>query len=82
MTDSIYADFGAVAAIETAPMDWQTNPGTSVWRKRLMLRGYPENGAITSVVRLDAGAHFTAHDHCAGEEILVLDGTFSDEHGD
>ncbi len=82
MTESLNADFDRGAAIETAAMDWQASPSATVWRKRLMLRGDTEKGAVTSVVRYDAGSTFPAHDHPAGEEILVLDGTFSDEHGD
>ena len=37
---------------------------------------------MTSVVRYEPGSSFPAHDHPEGEEILVLEGTFSDEHGD
>lgn len=37
---------------------------------------------MTSIVRYDAGSAFPAHDHPEGEEILVLEGVFSDEHGD
>lgn len=37
---------------------------------------------MTSVVRYDKNASFPAHDHPGGEETLVLDGVFSDEHGD
>ena len=53
-----------------------------MWRKRLHLVGPAESGQVTSVVRYDAGARFPAHDHPDGEEILVLEGVFSDEHGD
>ncbi len=35
-----------------------------------------------ALVRWAAGTHFTEHAHWGGEEILVLDGTFQDEHGD
>ena len=34
------------------------------------------------MVRYDAGSRFHEHPHPDGEEILVLDGVFSDEHGD
>lgn len=44
--------------------------------------GPPEAGQVTSVVRYDPKSRFPAHDHPEGEEILVLDGVFSDEHGD
>jgi anti-sigma factor ChrR (cupin superfamily) len=44
--------------------------------------GAVETAQVTSVVRYLPGAKFPAHDHPEGEEILVLEGTFSDEHGD
>ncbi|RUO22271.1 cupin [Aliidiomarina iranensis] len=54
-------------------------PGVS----RMMLdRQGNEIARATSIVKYDAGAGFTAHTHGGGEEILVLDGVFSDEHGD
>jgi hypothetical protein len=34
------------------------------------------------VVRYEPNARFPAHDHPEGEEIVVLEGVFSDEHGD
>jgi len=41
-----------------------------------------EVARATSIVRYAAGSRFDAHGHPGGEEILVLDGVFSDEHGD
>lgn len=35
----------------------------------------------TALVRWAPGTHFQAHRHWGGEEILVLDGVFEDEHG-
>lgn len=32
-------------------------------------------------MNLDAGTHFQRHTHWGGEEILVLEGEFGDEHG-
>ena len=66
----------------TADMDWQPSPGAGVWRKRLEPDGAVEAGQVTSVVRFDPGARFPRHAHPDGEEILVLDGVFSDETGD
>ena len=40
-----------------------------------------EVARATSIVRYKAGAKFHAHHHELGEEILVLDGVFSDEMG-
>jgi anti-sigma factor ChrR (cupin superfamily) len=36
----------------------------------------------TSIVRYAPGSRFERHVHGGGEEILVLEGTFADEHGD
>lgn len=35
----------------------------------------------TALVRWAPGTHFNAHRHYGGEEILVVDGVFEDEHG-
>lgn len=67
--------------INTHDQVWQASPSAGVWRKRLA-REDAERGHATSVVRYDAGASFKPHNHPGGEEILVLQGTFSDETGD
>ena len=63
-------------------MQWSASPSGTVWRKRVHLVGPAESGQVTSIVRYDANAGFPAHDHPDGEEIFVIDGVFSDEHGD
>ena len=78
----INADLDKRVVIDTGAHDWQSSPSTSVWRKRLYLDGPAEAGVVTSIVRYDADSAFPVHDHPDGEEIYVLDGTFSDEHGD
>jgi anti-sigma factor ChrR (cupin superfamily) len=82
MHDSINGNLLIRAAADTARMDWTPSPSGSVWRKRVHLVGPPESGQVTSVVRYEPRSTFPAHDHPDGEEILVLDGVFSDEHGD
>ena len=79
---SIHGDLAVRARADTARMAWTPSPSGSVWRKRVHRVGPPESGQVTSVVRYEPGATFPAHDHPDGEEILVLDGVFSDEHGD
>jgi anti-sigma factor ChrR (cupin superfamily) len=41
-----------------------------------------EVARATSLVRYAAASSFPAHDHLLGEEFFVLNGVFSDEHGD
>ena len=78
---SLNTDFTRRVVMRTGEMDWQESPSPTVWRKRLDLMD-GEYSRVTSVVRYAAQSSFHAHGHPAGEEILVLDGVFSDEHGD
>lgn len=82
MTGAINGDLLVRTCVDTAAMAWSPSPSGSVWRKRVHLVGPPESGQVTSVVRYEPHSTFHAHDHPGGEEILVLDGVFSDEHGD
>ncbi|WP_133406466.1 cupin domain-containing protein [Parashewanella tropica] len=66
----------------TEDMAWESSPSTSVFRKRLHLSGEKESGRVTSMVQYLPNSHFPSHPHPDGEEIFVLEGTFSDEHGD
>ena len=80
--NAINGDLGARAVMDTGSMEWTASPSGTVWRKRVHLVGAPESGQVTSIVRYQPDATFPVHDHPEGEEILVLDGVFSDEHGD
>ncbi len=85
MTESNAAINGALAeraTMDTTAMDWTASPSGTVWRKRVHLVGPPESGQVTSIVQYQPDSSFPTHDHPEGEEILVLDGVFSDEHGD
>ena len=60
---------------------WVPSPLPGVERVMLDRLG-AERGRATSLVRYAPGSSFDAHAHPGGEEILVLQGTFSDESGD
>ena len=79
---SINGDLAARVAVDTAAMEWTASPSGTVWRERVHLVGPAESGQVTSVVRYEPHSTFHAHNHPDGEEILVLAGVFSDEHGD
>ncbi|MFT6123574.1 MAG: anti-sigma factor ChrR (cupin superfamily) [Oleiphilaceae bacterium] len=74
-------DFHKQVVIEAAKMDWMDSPSAGVLRKPLA-RAADEPGHVTSIVKYQKGASFTAHPHPMGEEIFVLAGVFSDETGD
>lgn len=82
MRTEINGNLAARAAAATGAMAWSPSPSGKVWRKRVHLVGPPEAGQVTSLVRYEPNSDFPAHDHPDGEEILVLEGVFSDEHGD
>lgn len=77
----INMDFAARVVIDSGAEDWIASPKPGVWRKPLA-REEAERGHATSIVRYEPGAGFPSHGHPLGEEILVLEGTFSDETGD
>ncbi|ARN73012.1 cupin domain-containing protein [Oceanicoccus sagamiensis] len=77
----INLDFSQRVVIDSSKQEWVASPMAGVWRKPLA-REDAERGHATSIVRYEPGASFSAHDHPLGEEILVLEGTFSDETGD
>ncbi len=74
-------DFDQQVTIDTATAEWQPSPMPGVWRKPLA-REEAERGHATSIVKYEPGSRFSEHDHPLGEEILVLEGTFSDHTGD
>ena len=77
----INADFSQRAIVEPGQHDWVASPQAGV--ERLMLdRIGAEKARATSIVRYAPDSRFPPHQHPGGEEILVLDGTFSDETGD
>lgn len=80
--ENLNADLRLRAVEHGENMEWQPSPSPTVWRKRFYRDGPAEAGIVTSIVRYDAGSAFPTHHHPDGEEIFVLDGVFSDEHGD
>lgn len=76
------ADFDVRAVVSPPSGEgWTPSPSPGVDRHALDRVG-GEIARATSVVRYAAGSRFDSHTHGGGEEILVLDGVFSDEHGD
>ncbi len=75
------ADFSRRAAIHAARLAWTPSPIAGVERRMLDRIG-DEVARATSIVRYAPESHFSAHTHGGGEEFLVLEGVFQDEHGD
>jgi len=77
----IHADETLRCVVDSLQLAWVDSPQAQVQR-RLLARDGGEVARATSIVRYAPGARFTTHVHELGEEILVLEGTFSDETGD
>ena len=75
------ADLTQTVFVHAAQMDWVPSPAAGVDRRMLYRLG-EEVARATSIVRYAPGSAFPQHVHSGGEEILVLEGTFQDEHGD
>ncbi|MFT5113511.1 MAG: anti-sigma factor ChrR (cupin superfamily) [Parasphingorhabdus sp.] len=75
------ADFGKRASAHAEAMPWSLSPMPGVERKMLDRIG-DEVARATTIVRYAPGSAFSPHVHSGGEEFLVLDGVFQDEHGD
>jgi ChrR Cupin-like domain len=78
---NLNSDFRARAAVHAARLDWTPSPIPGVDRRMLDRIG-DEVARATSIVRYAAYSHFSPHTHGGGEEFLVLEGVFQDEHGD
>jgi len=75
------ADFSKRAVVHAAKLDWKASPMPGVERRMLDRIG-DEVARATSIVRYAPQSQFSPHVHDGGEEFLVLEGVFQDEHGD
>jgi anti-sigma factor ChrR (cupin superfamily) len=74
------ADFSRRVAVHSASLDWTPSPIAGVDRRMLDRIG-EEVARATSIVRYAPNSKFAPHTHGGGEEFLVLEGVFQDEHG-
>lgn len=81
MTTKLNADFSQPVLLHSEKLEWQVSPMAGVER-RMLDRVGDEVARATSIVRYAPKSHFAPHTHGGGEEFLVLEGVFQDEHGD
>lgn len=75
------SDFSQRAIVHAGNIEWQPSPMKGVERRMLDRIG-GEVARATTIVRYAPESHFSKHVHAGGEEFLVLEGVFQDEHGD
>ncbi|QIA64938.1 cupin [Vibrio astriarenae] len=81
MQTLINADFEKRVVIRPEDYQWFSSPMPGVERMPLDRVG-GEVARATSIVRYKPNSAFSPHTHDGGEEFFVLEGVFSDEHGD
>lgn len=74
-------DLSVPVIVHAGRQDWVPSPAAGVDR-RMLFRIGGEVARATSIVRYARGSAFPRHTHHGGEEILVWQGVFQDEHGD
>jgi len=77
----INANFSKRVVVHTPDLEWQDSPMKGV-RRRMLDRVGGEVARATSVVSYAPNSKFSPHVHTGGEEFIVLEGVFQDEHGD
>jgi hypothetical protein len=75
------ADFSQRVVVHSDQLEWNASPMPGVDRRMLDRIG-GEVARATTIVRYAPASKFSAHTHTGGEEFIVLDGVFQDEHGD
>ncbi len=74
-------NFAERVVVRPDDYEWVASPANGVDRMMLDRIG-DEVARATTIVRFAPNSQFDAHSHGGGEEFLVLDGVFSDEHND
>lgn len=77
---NIRDDFSQPVAVDTQALPWIPSPVPEIERRMLDRIG-DEVARATSLVRYAPESRFPSHTHAMGEEFLVLEGVFEDEHG-
>lgn len=75
------ANFSDRIVVHSNQLEWQASPMPGVDRRMLDRIG-GEVARATTIVRYAPNSKFSSHTHTGGEEFIVLDGIFQDEHGD
>lgn len=77
---NVNADYSKRVVLHHQNLPWVDTPEPGV-KRRMLERIGDELAKATSIVRYEPGSRFKTHQHEWGEEILVLEGVFSDETG-
>jgi len=77
----INSEFNQRVVVHSSQTEWLESPMPGVYRRPLDRVG-AEVARATTIVKYDPNSKFSPHVHTGGEEFIVLEGVFQDEHGD
>ncbi|MEP2947578.1 MAG: cupin domain-containing protein [Lentilitoribacter sp.] len=78
---NLNANFDERVLVHSDEVEWKASPMPGVDRRMLDRIG-DEVARATTIVRYAPNSKFSAHTHTGGEEFIVIEGVFQDEHGD
>jgi len=73
---------GYIENYYSAPRNFGMSATQPMWGLNMLDRIGDEVARATTIVRYAPNSHFSSHVHSGGEEFIVLEGVFQDEHGD
>ncbi|WDG08974.1 cupin domain-containing protein [Vibrio campbellii] len=79
---NINSNFDRLITVHAEEEPWSPSPAKGVVRKMFDRIGGEKAMRATSIVKFATNSNFPVHTHDGGEEFLVLDGVFQDEHGE
>ncbi|MFV0478661.1 MAG: cupin domain-containing protein [Parahaliea sp.] len=79
-TQTLHTDLKRRLVVDASQLPWHKGRAVGIWQK-ILHRSGADNGQLTAIVRYEPGARWHEHEHPDGEEILVLEGIFSNRQG-
>jgi len=77
----INSDFNQRVVVHANQLEWKDSPMPGV-KRRMLDRVGDEVARATTIVKYEPKSQFSSHVHSGGEEFIVIEGVFQDEHGD
>ncbi len=79
---NLHTDFNSKIVVHSPQIEWQNSPMGGVLRRTLEHSGNESAARATTIVKFEPNSKFSPHVHNGGEEFIVLEGVFQDEHKD
>jgi hypothetical protein len=78
----VHCNLSQRAIVDANEIIWYPAPYPGIWFGCFVADDSVQEHPLTMLTRFEPGGVFPTHDHPGGEEILVIQGSFTDETGD